>query len=40
MNYRKDTAEMFLFQKYEIFYYEIGHHLRFYIKKIACRYYA
>ena len=32
--------EMTLFQKYEVFYQEIGHYLRFPIGKITCRYYA
>ena len=30
---------MALFQKYEVFYYEIGHCLRFCTEKIAYKYY-
>ena len=40
INYRKNTVEMTLFQKYEVFYEEIGYYLRFCIEKVSCRYYA
>ena len=40
INYRKKKVKMTLFQKYEVFYWEIGHYLRFCIEEIAYRYYA
>ena len=40
VNHRKNTVEITLLQKYEVFFKEVGYYLRFYTEKISCRYYA